>query len=137
MMTLYSVMSTIKGDTELYGKKASELGSFQLAKSGAVTGEANYVTGYTGFNGTDENEQKGYYFPIAFTQSQEVREAYMKVVGSENGPVKMDPQNVVYLGSDAAAARNKQIEITSGSNRWVLSFQGVDFKAQAKRSRSK
>lgn len=137
MITLYSVISTIEGDTELYGKKASELGSFQLSKSGAVTGEANYVTGYTGFNGADVGEQEGYYFPISFDQSQEVREAYMKVVGSENGPVKMDPQNVVFLGNDAAAARGKQIEITHGSDRWVIGFQGVNFKANAKRSRSK
>lgn len=137
MITLYSVMAVIDGDIDLYGKNASELGSFQLAKSGAVTGTANYVTGYTGFNGDNEDEQEGYYFPIRFTQSQEVREAYMKVVGSENGPVKMDAENVVFLGKDPEAAKVKQIEITSGTDRWVLDFKGVDFKTKAKRSRKK
>lgn len=97
MMTLYSVIGTIEGETDLYGKKASEMGSFKIAKSGAVTGAGLYVSGYTGFNETDVNEQEGFYIPISFTQSQEVREAYMQVIGSKNPPVKMDAENVVYL----------------------------------------
>ncbi len=48
MMTLYSVIGTIEGDTDLYGKNASDLGSYKIAKSGAVTGSGLYVTGYTG-----------------------------------------------------------------------------------------
>ena len=62
MMTLYSVIGTIEGDTDLYGKNASDLGSYKIAKSGAVTGTGLYVSGYTGFNGTDANEQEGFYY---------------------------------------------------------------------------
>lgn len=61
----------------------------------------------------------------------------MKVVGSENGPVKMDAENVIFLGKNAGTAKTKQVEITSGTDRWVLDFKGVDFKAKAKRSRKK
>ena len=39
MMTLYSVIGTIEGDVDLYGKTAKELGAYKLAKSGAVTGK--------------------------------------------------------------------------------------------------
>ena len=128
MMTLYSVIGTIEGDTDLYGKNASDLGSYQIAKSGAVTGTGLYVSGYTGFNGTDVNEQEGFYFPISFTQSQEVREAYMQVVGSKNPPVKMDAENVIYLGKTAATAKKKQVQITHGDDRLILTFEGCAFK---------
>lgn len=128
MMTLYSVIDTIGGDADLYGKEASELGEFKISRSGAVTGSANYVTGYTGFNGSDTNEQEGYYFPLAFTQSQEVREVTMQVVGSTNPPVKMDAENVVYLGKTAATAKKKQIELVHGTDRMILTFEGTAFK---------
>ena len=131
MMTLYSVIDTIGGDTDLYGKEASELGEFKISRSGAVTGSANYVTGYTGFNGSDTNEQEGYYFPLAFTQSQAVREVTMQVVGSANPPVKMDAENVVYLGKTAAAAKKKQIELVHGTDRMILTFEGTAFKKKS------
>ena len=107
MMTLYSVIGTIEGDVDLYGKTAKELGAYKLAKSGAVTGKGLYVSGYTGFNGA---------------------EAYMQVVGSKNPPVKMDKENVIYLGKTAATAKKKQVEITHGEDRWILSFEGCAFK---------
>lgn len=128
MMTLYSVIGTIEGETDLYGKKASEMGSFKIAKSGAVTGTGIYVSGYTGFNEADVNEQEGFYIPISFKQSQEVREAYMQVIGSKNTPVKMDAENVVYLGKTAATAKKKQIQITHGNDRLILTFEGCAFK---------
>ena len=64
MMTLYSVIGTIEGDVDLYGKTAKELGAYKLAKSGAVTGKGLYVSGYTGFNGADVNEQEGFYLSL-------------------------------------------------------------------------
>ena len=130
MMTLYSVIGTLEGGTDLYGKKASDLGSYKIAKSGEVTGAGLYVTGYTGFNGTDVNEQEGFYFPISFTRSQEVREAYMQVMGSKNPPVKMDAENVIYLGKTAATAKKKQVQITHGDDRMVLTFEGCAFKKE-------
>ena len=128
MMTLYSVIGTIEGAADLYGKSASDLGSYKIAKSGEVTGTGLYVSGYTGFNGTDANEQEGFYFPISFTQSQEVREAYMQVVGSKNQPVKMDAENVIYLGKTATTAKKKQVQITHGDDRLILAFEGCAFK---------
>ena len=130
MITLYSVLGTIKGETDLYGKKASDLGGFQISKKGVVTGQADYVSGYTGFNEMDANEQEGYYFPIAFHSSQEVREAFMQVVGSKQEPVKMEEKNVVYLGKTASTAKKKQIEITHGADRMILSFENVVFKTK-------
>lgn len=126
-MTLYSVLSVPNGDTDLYGKKASDLGSFSFAKTGMVTGNANYVTGYTGFNPAKESEQEGYYLPITFTPSSDVKEAYMHVVGSNNKPVKMDAGNVVFIGKSEDIAKEKEVEITSGSDRFILKMSGLKF----------
>ena len=52
----------------------------------------------------------------------------MQVVGSKNPPVKMDKENVIYLGKTAATAKKKQVEITHGEDRWILSFEGCAFK---------
>lgn len=119
----------------MYGKEASELGSFSFAKSGVVSGEANYVTGYTGFNGVNVEEQEGYYLPIAFKPSAEVKEAYMKVIGSVNPAVKMDENNVVFLGKDEATAKGKEVEITSGVDRFILKASGLVFVQPLQKSK--
>lgn len=93
-----------------------------------MSGTANYVTDYTGFNETNEAEQTGYYMPIMFTPSNEIKEAYMHVVGSKKKPVKMDAGNVVFLGKTEATARKKEIEITSGVNRFIIKTAGLRFK---------
>ena len=128
MITLYSVISTPEGDTDLYGKRASDLGNFKISKSGAVTGNALYVTGYTGFNGEDINEQEGYYFPLSFKKNHEVREVTMQVEGSKNPPVKMDENNVLYLGKTETTAKKKKVILAHGENRWILTLGGVAFQ---------
>lgn len=119
----------------MYGKQASEFGTFKFAKSGIVSGSANYVTGYTGFNGSNAEEQEGYYLPIAFKPSAEVKEAYMKVIGSENPAVKMDANNIVFLGKDDITAGGKEIEITSGYDRFILKASGLAFAQALQKSR--
>lgn len=48
-----------------YGKNASELiENISVYEDGSVEGTLKYVTGYTGFNGEDAEEQEGYFFPF-------------------------------------------------------------------------
>lgn len=113
----------------MYGKTAGDLGKFGLFKDGAVYGTAKYVTDYTGFS-ADETEQEGYYFPIGFKASEDFVEATMQVVGSKNPPVKMDADNVVFLGKTKATAQKKVVEIKSGKETFQLSLANVDFKSK-------
>lgn len=119
----------------MYGKKASDLGNFKMSRSGAVSGNFRYVTGYTGFNGADPEEQEGYYFPVAFKRSEEAKEAYMQVMGSEKEPVKMDPENVLFLGKDPEKAKEKRIAIICGKDRWTIHFKNADFERGKKNER--
>ena len=55
----------------LYGKRISSLigGDVKVYEDGTVTGTMKHVTGYTGFNEADPEEQEGYFFPFHLTKS--------------------------------------------------------------------
>lgn len=55
----------------LYGKRVSSLigDDVKVYEDGTVTGTFKHVTGYTGFNGEDPEEQEGYYFPFKLTKT--------------------------------------------------------------------
>ena len=57
---------TVSGETDLLGKKASELMEGITVEGDTVTGMLNYVTGYTGFHGSDPEEQEGNYLALLF-----------------------------------------------------------------------
>ena len=50
----------------LYGKRVSSLvkDDVKVHENGTVTGTFKRVTGYTGFNEADPEEQEGYFFPF-------------------------------------------------------------------------
>lgn len=55
----------------LYGKRVSSLigDDVKVYEDGTVTGTFKHVTGYTGFNADNPEEQEGYYFPFRLTQT--------------------------------------------------------------------
>lgn len=55
----------------LYGKRVSSLigSDVKVYGDGTVTGTFKHVTGYTGFNGDNPEEQEGYFFPFKLTKS--------------------------------------------------------------------
>ena len=55
----------------LYGKRVSSLigDDIRVFEDGTVTGTLKHVTGYTGFNESDPEEQEGYFFPFRLSQA--------------------------------------------------------------------
>ena len=55
----------------LYGKRVSSLvgDDIKVFEDGTVTGTLKYVTGYTGFNEAEPEEQEGYFFPFRLCQT--------------------------------------------------------------------
>ena len=41
----------------------------EVLEDGTVKGTFKYVTGYTGFNGSEPDEQEGYFFPFTLKKS--------------------------------------------------------------------
>ena len=57
-------------DTELFGKKVRELHSGVTVFENEIAGALNYVTGYTGYSGLEE-EQSGNYLALKFTAASD------------------------------------------------------------------
>lgn len=55
----------------LYGKRVSSLvkDDVKVHENGTVTGTFKHVTGYTGFNEADPEEQEGYFFPFRLAKT--------------------------------------------------------------------
>lgn len=55
----------------LYGKRVSSLvgDDVKVYEDGTVTGTLKHVTGYTGFNEAEPEEQEGYYFPFRLSKT--------------------------------------------------------------------
>ena len=55
----------------LYGKRISSLigDDVEVYEDGTVMGTFKHVTGYTGFNESDPEEQEGYFFPFRLSQT--------------------------------------------------------------------
>ena len=55
----------------LYGKRVSSLvgDDIKVFEDGTVTGTLKHVTGYTGFNEAEPEEQEGYFFPFRLSQT--------------------------------------------------------------------
>ena len=55
----------------LYGKRVSSLvgDDIKVFEDGTVTGTLKHVTGYTGFNEAEPEEQEGYFFPFRLSHT--------------------------------------------------------------------
>lgn len=81
------------GDT-VYEKKVSDLQSDVVVNSNAISGTLHYVTGYTGFNGSEVDEQSGNFLALDFDWAPDDGEMTVELVGGEKGPVTLtDPDD--------------------------------------------
>lgn len=81
------------GDT-VYEKKVSELQSDVRVNSNAISGTLHYVTGYTGFNSSDAEEQEGYFLALDFDWEPTDGTMTVELVGGTKGPVTLtDPSD--------------------------------------------
>ena len=64
------IMTIPAAGQSLYGKSVGDMigNDVKVEASGKVRGTFHYVTGYTGFNEGNAEEQKGYYFPFTLTK---------------------------------------------------------------------
>lgn len=100
-------------DADGLGKSVAELGTFALAEDeSGFTGTVNYVTGYTGFNGSNPEEQEGYFLPFGFALPEGYSKAHMMVKGGSGKSVEPTAQNVIFLGKTAEDIQSRSLVIT-------------------------
>ena len=116
------IMTIPAAGQDLYGKTVGDLIGSDVAVSedGTVTGTFHYVTGYTGFNSTEVEEQSGYYFPFTLEKAGE-KMSFLKngepsktdiaweannvfrVTAGDTFTIKVDGQDVVTLNFSQAS----------------------------------
>lgn len=91
-------MSPEDGEANLLGKTVKSLQENIVVGDSDITGTLKYVTGYTGFNGSDPSEQKGNYLALKVETDAEDPTATVELVGGTKGPVTLDDDmNIVLL----------------------------------------
>ena len=108
-------VSLLPTDTDVdgLGKTVAEMGSFSLAEDGGgFAGSLNYVTGYTGFNASNPDEQEGYFLPFGYAVPAGYDKAHMMVKGGTGKSVEPSAQNVIFLGKTADDVKKRSLVIT-------------------------
>ncbi len=101
-------LQEVSGETDCYGKQASELGSVTFEER-FLTGTLNKVTEYTGFSSVAE-EQTGYYLPFLYDGTDTLK-MYVKSAEKQVTVDKLPTVNVVYLGADKATAEKAVLHL--------------------------
>lgn len=76
-----------------YGKTVSELQTDVTVGETDITGTLHYVTGYTGFNGSEPDEQEGNYLALQFTCDPWPDELTVELVGGTKGEVTLSEED--------------------------------------------
>ena len=101
-------LQEVSGETDCYGKQASELGSVTFEERFLI-GTLNKVTEYTGFSSVAE-EQTGYYLPFLYDGTDTLK-MYVKSAEKQVTVDKSPTVNVVYLGADQATAEKAVLHL--------------------------
>ena len=101
-------LQEVSGETDCYGKQASELGSVTFEERFLI-GTLNKVTEYTGFSSVAE-EQTGYYLPFLYDRTDTLK-MYVKSAEKQVTVDKSPTVNVVYLGADKATAEKAVLHL--------------------------
>lgn len=81
----------MSSEESAYDKTVSELQSDVNVGDSAITGTLHYVTGYTGFNGSEPSEQKGNFLALDF--DSEEWPVDVELVGGTKGKVSLTAED--------------------------------------------
>ena len=128
-MTVSATATPKAASDTVYGKQVSELQSNVVVNSDAILGTLHYVTGYTGFNGSEVDEQSGNYLALDFDWEPTAGSTMtVELVGGEKGPVTLtDPDDkfCVFRITDetSQSIKVKVTDLDSGSYEHTYSLE--------------
>lgn len=124
------VFGPVAANVDLYGKKAADLGTFKYItadKNITVTGTANYIKGWTAFNGSDVTEQSGYYLPIDIN-AQVAKEIVVTGSKVKNFTVT-DEDPTLQLAMRLDNLPSKQFTVKIGDDTYTVNVAAVETPA--------
>lgn len=107
-----------------YGKSVSELQSNVVVSGSNVTGTLHYVTGYTGFNGSDPTEQEGNFLALDFSSNQ--WPVTVELVGGKKGPVSLTSDDHFCVFKIA----NKDTQMISVNDDLLYDLSGLTLESE-------
>lgn len=97
----------------MLGKNVKDLQTGIVVADGEISGTLNYVTGYTGFNSSNVEEQKGNYLALKLEVEPEDAVTTVELVGGTKGSATLDEDmNIVLLIKDTETQTIK-VTVTS------------------------
>lgn len=105
-----------------YGKTVSELQSNVVVEGDAISGTLHYVTGYTGFDGSDPLEQEGNYLALTFTPTSWDGVMTVELVGGTKGAVTLSEGDDFCVFKVDNAAQTIKVEYTDGDSEYEKSY---------------
>jgi hypothetical protein len=119
-----NVNTDIAADFDLLGKTIGDLQTDVVFGENAVTGTLKYVTGYTGFDESNPENQQGNY--IAFkseTPNLSTETITVEVVNGYSGPVTLDSDGVVVLRIADKDTQSIRVTATrAGLTTWTKTY---------------
>ena len=105
-----------------YGKTVSELQSNVVVEGDAISGTLHYVTGYTGFDGSDPLEQAGNYLALTFTPTSWDGVMTVELVGGTKGAVTLSEEDDFCVFKVDSTAQTIKVEYTDGDSEYEKSY---------------
>ena len=109
-----------------YGKTVSDLQTGVSVSDSDITGTLHYVTGYTGFNGTEPSEQEGNYLALKFTPKTWDGILTVELVGGTKGPVTLSEGDAFCVFRIANNTQSIKVEFTDGDNDYSKTYALTD-----------
>lgn len=102
--------------TNVLGKLVSELQSSDVTVGdSAITGTLHYVTGYTGFHGSDPLEQEGNFLALKIDAiTTEGVTTTVELVGGTKGPVTLDSDMNIVLHIQNKDTESVKVTVSKG-----------------------
>lgn len=121
-------MTPMDSGETVYGKQVSELQTGVQVEGTEITGTLNYVTGYTGFNSSQVEEQSGNYLALDFNAEPFPSSLTVELVGGSKGPVTLTNEDhfCVFL----VKATTQSIKVTADGSSTTYTLTGLTLTPQ-------
>lgn len=100
----------------------SDLQSGVSVGSSEITGTLHYVTGYTGFNSVEEDEQSGNYLALKFAPTSWDGILTVELVGGSKGPVTLASNDDFCVFRIASTSQSIKVEYTDGESDYTKTY---------------
>ena len=111
------------GSSEMaYDKTVSELQSNVVVAGDTISGTLHYVTGYTGFNGSEPLEQEGNYLALKFEPTTWDGVVTVELVGGTKGAVTLSEDDDFCVFKIDNKSQSIKVEFTDGDDEYEKTY---------------